>query len=144
MPRTVFTLSVVVPLTLGVLAVQPTGWASTDVNALATVRITTAVMANGTPLPAGTYDIRLTEERPALLSGQPRDTQRWVEFAANGKVVAREIAEVLRDDELPEVGASSVAARAGTRVEMLKGGEFLRISVKPARERYLIYLPVQR
>lgn len=144
MPRTVITLSVVVPLTLGVLAVQPTGWASTDVNALATVRITTAVMANGTPLPAGTYDIRLTEERPALLSGQPQDTQRWVEFATNGKVVAREIAEVLRDDDLPEVGASSVAARAGTRVEMLKGGEFLRISVKPARERYLIYLPVQR
>jgi hypothetical protein len=144
MQRTVLTLSVVVPLALGVLAVQSTGWASTDVNVLATVRITTAVMANGTPLAAGTYDIRLTEERPALLSGQPQDSQRWVEFVAGGKVVAREIAEVLRDEDLPEVGASSVAARAGTRVEMLKGGEFLRISVKPGHERYLIYLPVKR
>jgi hypothetical protein len=144
MQRTVSTLSVVIPVTLGVLAVQPTGWASTDVNALATVRITTAVLANGTPLPVGTYDLRLTEERPAPLSGQPQDTQRWVEFVTGGKVVAREIAEVLRDDDLPEVGASSVAARAGTRVEMLKGGEFLRISIKPGHERYLIYLPVTR
>ena len=144
MQRTVSTLSVVIPVTLGVLAVQPTLWTSTDVNALATVRITTAVLANGTPLPVGTYELRLTEERPAPLSGQPQDTQRWVEFVTGGKVVAREIAEVLRDNDLPEVGASSVAARAGTRVEMLKGGEFLRISVKPGHERYLIYLPVKR
>ena len=144
MQRTVWTLWVVVPLTLGLLAVPPTGWASTDVKALATVRITTAVMANGVPLPAGTYDLRLTDERPALLSGQLQDSQRWVEFVTDGKVVAREIAEVLRDDDLPEIGASSVAARAGTRVEMLKGGEFLRISVKPGHERYLIYLPVKR
>src|SRR5688572_1714423 len=133
MQRTVLTLSVVVvPLTLGVLAVPPAGGATTDLNALATVRIRTAVMVNGARLPAGTYDLRLTEERPALLSGQPQDSQRWVEFVTSGKVVAREVAEVLRDEDLPEVGASSVAARTGTRVEMLKGGEFLRISVKPA------------
>jgi hypothetical protein len=29
-------------------------------------------------------------------------------------------------------------------VEMLKGGEFLRISIKREKERYLIYLPVMR
>ena len=138
MQRTVFTLSVVVPLTLGVLAVPSNGRAGTDVNALATVRITTPVMANGAPLPVGTYDLRLTEERPPVLSGQSQDSQRWVEFVTDGKVVAREVAEVLRDDDLPEVGASSIAARTGTRVEMLKGGEFLRISVKPAHERSLI------
>ena len=67
-----------------------------------------------------------------------------MEFVAGGKVVARESAEVLRDDDLPAVGASSVPARSGTRVEMLKGGEFLRVSVKRDRERYLVYLPVKR
>jgi hypothetical protein len=46
------------------------------------------------------------------------------------------------DDDLPAVGASSLPVRSGTRVDMLKGGEFLRISVKGDRERYLIYLPV--
>jgi hypothetical protein len=44
--------------------------------------------------------------------------------------------------DLPAVGASSLPVRAGTRVDLLKGGEFLRISVKRDRERYLIYLPV--
>ena len=32
--------------------------------------------------------------------------------------------------------------RDGTRVEMLKGGEFLRISLKRGSERFLIHLPV--
>ena len=50
--------------------------------------------------------------------------------------------QVLRDDDLPSEGASSVPARNGTRVELLKGGEFLRISVRRGGERYLIYLPV--
>jgi hypothetical protein len=66
-----------------------------------------------------------------------------VEFVANGKVAARELVEVLRDDDLPAVGASSVPVRNGTRVEMLKGGEFLRVSVKRDHVRYLVYLPVK-
>jgi hypothetical protein len=105
---------------------------------LATVRIPQAVLANGQPLPAGTYDLRLTNEWLTPL------TERWVELVANGTVVAREVAVVLRDDDLPAIGASSVQGRTGTRVEMLKGGEYLRVSVKRAgeRERYLVYLPV--
>jgi hypothetical protein len=105
---------------------------------LATVRIPQAVLANGQPLPAGTYDLRLTNEWLTPM------TERWVELVANGSVVAREIAVVLRDDDLPAIGASSVPGRIGTRVEMLKGGEYLRVSVKRAgeRERYLVHLPV--
>jgi hypothetical protein len=143
MQRTVFTLSAVASLTLSVVAAQTTGQPSADANVLTTARITTAVMANGTPLPAGVYVIRLTQERPAPPGLSP-DAQRWVEFVADGKVVAREIAEVLRDDDLPEIGASSRPVHSGTRVDMLKGGEFLRISVKRDRERYLIYLPVNQ
>ncbi len=109
---------------------------------LGTVRITAAVMADGRPLPSGTYEVRLAQERPSSPSGQSADAQRWVEFVADGKVIAREIAEVLRDDDLPAIGASSKPVPSGSRVEMLKGGEFLRISFKRERERYLIYLPV--
>jgi hypothetical protein len=115
-----------------------------DGNMLATVRIPTAVLAAGKPLGPGTYDIRLTGLRPTPLAGQPADAQRWVEFVADGTVAAREIAEVLHDDDLPAVGASSVPVRTGTRVDLLKGGEFIRVSVKRDRERYLIYLPVAR
>lgn len=111
---------------------------------LATVRITHPVLADGKPLPVGTYELRLTGARPTPLPGQSPDAQRWVEFVANGAVVAREVAEVLRDDDLPSVGASSVRSASGTRVEMLKDGDFLRISVKRGSERYLVYLPVAR
>jgi hypothetical protein len=142
--RTGFTRSVVFPLSLVVMMSQLTGQASTDANALATVRITTAVLANGAPLSPGTYDVRLTQQRPTPAPGQSWAARQWVEFVANGKVVASEIAEVLHDDDLPAVGASSVRVPSGTRVEMLKGGEFLRVSVKRDHERYLIYLPVKR
>jgi hypothetical protein len=118
------------------------GAPSADADTLATVRITVAVMAGGTRLPAGSYDVRLTPERPAPLHGQSRDAERWVALVADGKVIAREVAEVLQDDDLPTIGASSLPVRDGTRLDMLKGGEFLRISVKRDRERYLIHLPV--
>lgn len=109
---------------------------------LATVRITQSVAANGYPLAAGVYELRLTDEHRTPLPGQSSDAERWIEFVANGGVVARDVAVVLRDNDLPSEGASSVPARGGTRVELLKGGEFVRISVRRGEERYLIYLPV--
>jgi hypothetical protein len=143
MDRLAFTLSLAVTLSVTTITGQSTQAAAADVNVLATVRIPTAVIAAGAPLRPGMYEIRLTQERPTPLPGQSPEAQRWVEFVADRKVIAREIAEVLRDDDLPAVGASSLPVRAGTRVELLKGGEFLRISVKRDRERYLIYLPVR-
>ena len=142
MPRTVSTLAVVLLLSLVAITSQLTGQARVDEKVLATVRISTAVMANGAPLPPGTYDVRLTQERPTPAAGQSGEGRQWVEFVAKGKVAGREIAEVLRDSDLPSVGASSVRVPDGTRVEMLKGGEFLRVSVKRDGERYLVYLPV--
>ena len=142
MSRIVLALSIVCMFSVTTITGQTTEDTAAEANMLATVRITSAVMANGALLPAGTYDVRLTPERPTPLAGQSRDARQWVEFVADGKIVAREIAEVLQDDDLPAVGASSLPVHAGTRVDMLKGGEFLRISVKRERERYLIYLPV--
>jgi hypothetical protein len=139
MGKTVLAFALVYTTSLAAVQTPPT-----DANILATVRVTAAVLAGGAPLPSGTYQVRLTEERPTPLPGLSPDTQRWVEFLADGKVIAREIAEVLRDGNLPSEGASSQRVQTGTRVEMLKGGEFLRISIKREQERYLIYLPVMR
>jgi len=111
---------------------------------LTTVRINAPVLAGGAPLPAGTYEIRLTGQRPSPPAGQPQDAEESVEFVADGKVVARETAEIIDDDDLPAEGASSQTVQQGTRVEMLKGGEFLRISIKRDRQRYLIYLPTRK
>lgn len=144
MKRRILTLSLVVFVSLFVVTAQMIGQARTDANVLATVRIPTAVLANGEPLLPGTYELRLTQDRPAPSPGQSLDARQWVEFVAKGKVVAREVAEVLHDNDLPAVGASSVPARSGIRVEMLKDEEFLRVSVKREHDRYLIYLPPKR
>jgi hypothetical protein len=136
------TVVLVGALTASVVAVRQTPTATSDTGVLASVRIAQSVLANGKPLPAGVYELRLTNERPTALTGQSPDAERWVEFVAKGAVVGRDVAIVLRDDDLPAEGASSVPAREGTRIHMLKGGEFLRISVKRGRERYLVYLAV--
>jgi hypothetical protein len=125
---------------VGAYGQKPASIGTSDV--LSTVQITHSVLANGKSLPSGLYELRLTGERPVPLPGQSPDAERWVEFVSNGAVVAREVATVLRDDDLPSVGASSVPSRSGTRVEMLQGGEFLRVSVNREGERFLIYLPV--
>jgi hypothetical protein len=142
MRSAISTVALVGALTASVVAVQQTPTSTSDTGVLASVRITQSVLANGKPLPVGVYELRLTNERPTALAGQSPDAERWVEFVAHGAVVGRDVAIVLRDDDLPTEGASAVPAREGTRIGMLKGGEFLRISVKRGRERYLVYLPV--
>jgi hypothetical protein len=113
-----------------------------ETSVLATVRIAEPVLADGRPLAPGTYQVRLTDERPTPRPGQSADAQQWVELIADGSVVAREVAEVIRDDDRPDIGASAERAAEGVRLQMLKGGEFLRISVKRQGIRYLIHLPV--
>src|SRR5688572_14647248 len=49
--------------------------------ALGSVRITRNVTADGKPLPAGTYQVRLTgQEAKPDVPGQTEKLERWVEF----------------------------------------------------------------
>ena len=114
-----------------------------DGGVIATVEIPQAVLANGRPLAPGTYQLRLTGERPEPLTGQAADAREWVDLVMDGEIAGRELAEILRDGSLPEVGASSNPVPTGVRVDVLRGGEFLRVSVK--REdgvRYLLHFPI--
>ncbi len=135
-----------IPLSVAALTVALTLSASAQAPAgslLATVEIPRAVLAGGQPLAPGTYELRLTGERPEPLVGQAPDAREWVELVAGGTVVGRELAEILRDDALPAMGASSQPVTTGVRVDLLQGGEFLRVSVK--REdgtRYLLHFPI--
>ena len=109
---------------------------------LGTVTINQPVMANGKPLPAGTYDVRLTAQNLTPLPGQAADAERWVEFVANGMVVGREVAVVMTPEAAP-VGTGGQAARTTSmKVELLKGGDFLRVSTYRDGTRYLIHMPI--
>jgi hypothetical protein len=106
---------------------------------LGTVRLTQPVVADGKPLPAGTYELRLTGQSLQPLPGQTPGGEQYVEFVSNGTVAGREVAVVM-----PVASASAGASGAATqpRVEMLRGGEFLRISTNRGGNRYLIHLPL--
>jgi len=59
---------------------------------LGTVRLPHAVMADGKPLPAGTYQVRLIDQPVTPATGQSPDAERWVEFVKGDTVVGRELA----------------------------------------------------
>ena len=103
-----------------------------------TVTISQQVMVDGQPLAPGTYEIYVTNERPSTGAGST-DAQRMVEFARNGQVVAKTIAELFPAAGNRAVGTSGGASRA--RAQMLRGGEFVRVSFNDADGRYLIHLP---
>ena len=113
-------------------------------SSLGTVRITQPVMAGGKMLQPGTYEIRDTGEHTTPLPGQSADAQTYVEFVANGTVMARDIAELMPGLPAPvgTSGRTSGGPNARPRVELLKGGDYMRVSTSHGGERYLIYLPV--
>ena len=95
--------------------------------------ISEPVLAGGSSLAPGTYEIRV---------GLPIEgaAQRSVEFVKDGMVVAREIAEVL--PAAGSVGTSGAASRV--RVERLKEGDYVRVSFVDGADRLLIYLPTRK
>ena len=85
----------------------------------------------------------MTDERPPAPSGEPNESQRWVEFLANGQVVAREIAEVFPASERP-VGTSSASGAPRAVVQRLRTDNILRVAVNTADARYLIHMPLSQ
>ncbi len=106
---------------------------------LGTVTITQPVLAGGQRLAPGTYEVRLTAETLEPLPGQSPGAERRVEFVANGAVVARDAAVVYEPEAVGTSGTDRTA-----RVQLLKGGEFLRVSATRDGRRYLIHLPVAK
>lgn len=100
-----------------------------------------SVLADGKPLPPGTYEIRLTGGHVKPLPGQSGDAGQEVEFVRDGMVVGHDVAEV-SDAAKTSVGTSGAPAGRAPRVQTLRGGEFLRISAYQDEARYLIHLPI--
>jgi hypothetical protein len=110
---------------------------------LGSVSIPRAVKADGKPLPAGTYQLRLTAETaapPAI--GETPSAERWVEFVRGGKVVGREVVSIVPQPEIALVQKDTPPARNGAKVEMLRGGDYIRVWINRAGNHYLLHLPV--
>lgn len=127
----------------GAMASAQTGMAPTGETALGSVRIPRSVKADGKDLKAGTYQVRLTAQ-DATPAAAGIKMERWVEFVQGGKVAGREVVSIVPADEHKDLmpGPDAPAkARNGSRVEMLKGNDYLRVWISRAGVSYLIHMP---
>jgi hypothetical protein len=110
---------------------------------LGAIRIPRAVKGDGQPLPAGTYQVRVTET-PASppAAGQTPQYERWAEFTRGGKVVAREVVTVVPASDIKQVAEQTPPPAGGYRAEVLKGNDYLRLWINRGGNHYLIHFNI--
>ena len=125
-----------------VMPISAQGSAPADGTVIGSVTLTRKVLANGQPLAAGTYQIRLSADLPKPPAvGQPPDAERYVEFVRAGKVEGREVATVITNAEMATMRWNKKAPTNGSRVDTLRGDDYLRVWINRSGTNYLIHLP---
>ncbi len=109
--------------------------------ALGSVTLNRKVTADGQPLAAGTYQVRLSADEPKPVVGQSPEGERYVEFVRGGKVVAREVATVVSDADVKSIVKGPQPARGGVRVDLLKGNDYVRVWINRGGTNYIIHMP---
>ena len=110
--------------------------------ALGSVRFAKGVKADGKPLAAGTYQVRLTAQSASpAAKGQSDGLERWVEFVQRGQVKGREVVTIIPQSEISQVQKDAPPGANGSKVELLKGGDFLRVWINRGGNHYLLHLP---
>jgi hypothetical protein len=108
---------------------------------LGSVRLPKGVTADGKPLPAGTYTIRLTGQETSQAVGITESLERWVEFVQGGAVKGREVVSIVPQAEVKAVVKDAPPAAGASRVQTLKGNDYVRVWINKGGNHYLIYLP---
>ena len=109
---------------------------------LGTVRLPKAVSADGKPLPAGTYQVRLTGQEagpPAVGISEP--LERWVEFLQGKTVKGREVVSIVPAAEAKLVAKDAPPPLNGVKVQTLKGNDYIRVWINKGGNHYLVHLP---
>src|SRR5262245_9624007 len=109
-------------------------------NVIGSVTLTRRVLADGQPLAPGTYQVRLSTEQPKPVVGQSPEGERYVEFVRGGRVVGREVATVIPNSDTSTMRFGRPAVNS-SKVETLKGADYLRIWINKGGNNYLIHLP---
>jgi hypothetical protein len=123
-------------------ATEGTPTAPTGELVLGTVRLTKATTADGKPLPAGTYTVRLTGQQATPdAKGASENIERWVEFVQRGTVKGREVVSIVPSAEVKNVVNDTPPAAGASKVQMLKGNEYMRVWINKGGNHYLIYFP---
>jgi hypothetical protein len=111
--------------------------------ALGLIHLGKAVKADGKALPAGTYQVRLTaQDATPDAKGQTASLERWVEFVQKGQVKGREVVTIVPQAEIALVEKDTPPRANTSKVEMLKGGNYLRLWINKGGNQYLVHFPV--
>jgi hypothetical protein len=109
---------------------------------LGTVRLPKGVKADGKELAAGSYQVRLTaDEAKPDAKGSTEKLERWVEFVKGGKVAGREVVSIVPAAEAKLVQKDAPPPSGGSKVETLKGGDYIRVWINKGGNYYLVHLP---
>ena len=110
---------------------------------LGRVRLPRSVTADGKPLAAGTYEVRLTAQpsKPDAV-GASEELERWVEFVQGGKVVGREVVSIVPQGEVKLVTKDAPPPSGGSKVQVLRGNDYMRVWINRAGNHYLVHFPV--
>jgi hypothetical protein len=107
---------------------------------LGTVTLNRKLTADGQALTAGTYQVRLTDDHPSPAVGESPDSERYVEFVRGGKVVAKALATVVPNSDIGPIAKGPKPATNGSRVDTLKGNEYVRVWINHSGQNYLIHM----
>jgi hypothetical protein len=120
---------------------EPSSQTPTGELALGTVKLTKKVTADGKPLAAGTYQVRLTaQEAESKAQGATASYERWVEFLQGGQVKGREVVSIVPAADASKVAKEPAPAPGRAKVEQLKGDDYLRVWINKGGNHYLIHL----
>ena len=108
---------------------------------LGTVRLPRNVTADGKPLPAGTYQVRLTTQETPQAVGISESLERWVEFLQGKTVKGREVVSIVPAAEVKLVAKDAPPPANGVKVQTLKGNDYLRVWFNKGGNHYLVHLP---
>lgn len=109
--------------------------------ALGTVKLPKKVTADGKPLAAGTYQVRLTPTNAeSKAQGATADYERWAEFVQGGQVKGREVVSIVPQADAKNVAKEPPPAPGRAKIETLKGDDYLRVWINKGGNYYLIHL----
>ena len=111
--------------------------------ALGLVHLGKGVKADGKALAAGTYQVRLTAQQATPdAKGETPSLERWVEFVQKGQVKGREVVTIVPQSESALVQKDGPPHANAAKVEMLKGGNYMRLWINKGGNHYLVHFPV--
>jgi hypothetical protein len=128
------------PVATAVEEMEAARQAAAERRAKGLIDLPRAVMADGTRLAAGSYEVRVTDQQAPPVAGQ--GAERWVEFVRGGKVAGRALAIVMAKAEMNDVAKSAEPGTGEARVEVLKSNDYVRVWLNRGGTYFLVHLPV--